>query len=365
VAEFSAREKLGETMSGETKMTNGGTVSGPGVSRRSLAGAAAFAGAALGAAATQAATKPAPSEPTLWSAEYWANKGAVRLNVFRKRLGAPKAGEPPKPVLLLVHGSSLSSRTTYDLSVPGAGEYSMMNVFARAGYDCWTADHEGYGRSTVTTGNSDIKSGVEDLKAVTDLIAKETGQSRVHMMGESSGALRVGAFANLYPERAGRLTLVAFTWTGVDSPTLADRRNGLDSYRKNNRRKRDLKMIESIYTRDKPGLSDPRVPAAVAAMELPLGDSVPTGTYLDMSANLPVVDPGKLLSPVLMVRGQYDGIASEADCLDFFRRLPNFDRQFVMLADSAHAIGSGYTRAQLWRAIQDFLSMPPSDAPRT
>jgi pimeloyl-ACP methyl ester carboxylesterase len=301
--------------------------------------------------------------PAIWAQEYWASKGSVKLCIWRKRLGAPKQGETPKPVIVFVHGSSLSGRTSFDLSVPGAGEYSMMNVFARWGYDCWAADHEGYGRSSITDDNSDIASGVADLKAVTDLIMKETGVSRLHMAGESSGALRAGAFANKYPDRVGRLALTAFTWTGIDSPTLADRKNGLESYRKNNRRLRDLKMIESIFTRDKPGLSDSRVPAAVAAMELPLGDTVPTGTYLDMSANLPVVDPNKLYAPVLIVRGQYDGIASEGDCLDFFRRLPNFDRQFVVLANSAHAIAFGYTRAQLWAAIHNFISSPVSDAP--
>jgi alpha-beta hydrolase superfamily lysophospholipase len=40
-----------------------------------------------------------------------------------------------------------------------------MNVFARYGFDVWTMDHEGYGRSSRTSGNSDIASGVEDLKA--------------------------------------------------------------------------------------------------------------------------------------------------------------------------------------------------------
>ena len=35
------------------------------------------------------------------------------------------------------------------------------------------------------------------------------------------------------------------------------------------------------------------------------GDQVPTGTYLDMAANLPVVDPKKVQSPVLMLRGEY------------------------------------------------------------
>ena len=43
----------------------------------------------------------------------------MRLNLWRKRVGAPKAGEKPLPVLFLVHGSSNSTRTTYDLAVPG------------------------------------------------------------------------------------------------------------------------------------------------------------------------------------------------------------------------------------------------------
>jgi len=32
-------------------------------------------------------------------------------------------------------------------------------------------------------------------------------------------------------------------------------------------------------------------------MELKFGDQVPTGTYLDMTANLPVVDPKKVAAP--------------------------------------------------------------------
>ena len=49
--------------------------------------------------------------------------------------------------------------------MPDAGPYSMMNAFVEWGYDVWTMDHEGYGRSSRTEGNSDVKSGAEDLKA--------------------------------------------------------------------------------------------------------------------------------------------------------------------------------------------------------
>ncbi len=160
-----------------------------------------------------AAAPPALEKP--WTAEYWAKKGDVSLYLFRKRAGAPVKGEPPRPVLFLVHGSSISSRPTFDLAVPGKGEYSLMNVFAGYGLDVWTMDHESYGRSTRTEGNSDIRSGAEDLEAGSALVARETGQQKMHFMGESSGALRAAAFAVARPERIDRLVLMAFTYTGA------------------------------------------------------------------------------------------------------------------------------------------------------
>jgi pimeloyl-ACP methyl ester carboxylesterase len=252
----------------------------------------------------------------IWSSEYWAKKGDIPLWMFRKRVGAPKAGEPSRPVLFFVHGSSVTSRV-FDLNVPGKGEYSVMNEFARYGFDCWTMDHENYGKSGRTSGNADIKSGVEDLKAAVEVVTRETGRQKLHFLGESSGALRAGAYAMVAPERADRLVLAAFTYKGEGSPTLAKRAEQVDYYRTHNMRKRDREMIRSIATRDKPGTSDQAAVEVLADVEMQFGDQIPTGTYLDMVANLPVVDPRKVLSPVLLVRGEYDGIATVADLGSF------------------------------------------------
>ena len=100
----------------------------------------------------------------------------------------------------------------------------MMNIFARHGFDVWTMDHENYGRSSRTGGNSNIASGVEDLKSGVELIVRETGRQNVHMFGESSGGLRAGAYAMARPERVDRLVLSAFTYKGEGSPTLAGTR---------------------------------------------------------------------------------------------------------------------------------------------
>ncbi|HVB58306.1 MAG TPA: alpha/beta hydrolase [Candidatus Acidoferrales bacterium] len=294
----------------------------------------------------------------IWSHDYWAARGEIKLYMFRKRVGVPQKNAKPLPVLFLVHGSSVSSRPSFDLTVPGHGEYSTMDVFARYGFDVWTMDFEGYGRSSKAEGNSNVADGVEDLKGAVEVVARETGQQRLHFYGESSGGLRAAAFAMAQPEHIGRLMLGAFTYTGKGSQTLENRTKQVDFYRTHNLRPRDRNMIRSIFTRDKPGTSDPAVGEALADAELPFGDSVPTGTYLDMTANLPVVDPLKIQAPVLLAHGQYDGIATEEDLLDFYQKLPTPDRQLVILPGLAHSLTMGKNRALFWHVAHGFLTMP-------
>ena len=297
----------------------------------------------------------------IWSAEYWAKKGDVPLYIYRKRLGAPKTGEPPRPVLFLVHGSSVTWRI-FDLDTPGHGEYSMMNVFARWGFDVWTMDHENYGKSGRTSGNSDIASGAQDLKAAMPVTVKETGRQKVHFMGESSGALRAALYATIEPEHVDRLVLAAFTYKGTESPTLKKRAEQLEYFRTHNMRKRDRAMIESIFTRDKAGTTDPAVGKILADVELQFGDQAPTGTYLDMTANLPVVDPKKVQAPVLLVRGEYDGITTVEDLFDFYRQLPHGDKQLVILPNTAHSVAVAVNRHLFWHAVRSFLDMPTPKA---
>lgn len=315
-----------------------------------------------GSAPTESAGK------AIWSKDYWAKKSEVSLYLFRKRIGDPGADHDSRPVLFLAHGSSVSSRPTFDLKVPGHNDdYSLMDIFAEHGFDVWTMDFEGYGRSSAGEGNSDIATGAEDLKAAAEVVLRETGQPRFHLYGESSGALRAAVFAMNAPERIERLVLAAFTWTGEGSSTLAKRAESVEYYRTHNRRPRDRNMIRSIFTRDKPGTSDPAVAEAMADEELKFGDSVPTGSYLDMTTKLPLVDPTKMQVPVMIARGEFDGIATEDDLLNFFKKLPVPDRQFVVLPGASHSIALGINRRQFWHVMRSFLELPnrldvPSDS---
>jgi pimeloyl-ACP methyl ester carboxylesterase len=299
----------------------------------------------------------------IWAHAYWANKNGVKLNLWRKRAGAPSADEPPRPVLFLVHGSSNSARSSYDLTVPGKGEYSLMNVLARYGYDVWTMDHDGYGYSGSSGNNSDIASGVEDLKAAVPVVMKETGRQKAHFYGTSSGGIRAAAYAQAQPEAVDRLVLCAFTYRGNGAAEIERRRKRIDALRASPRRKRDADMIRSIFTRDgRPFLYDPAVPEAIIAAEMKFGDTIPSGTYLDMAANLPIVDPAQIKSPVLMLRGEFDGNSTNDDLLDFYRQLPAGDRQFVILPQTPHAVGYSNNRHLLWYAMRNFLAAPAPSA---
>jgi alpha-beta hydrolase superfamily lysophospholipase len=331
------------------------------VARRTIiksAGLGIGAGLVSGLAQAQVPTSAAPAAADIWSNEYWAHKGDVKLNLWRKRLGAPKPGEAPLPALFLVHGSSLSARSSYDLQVPG-GEYSFMDVFARSGFDVWTMDHDGYGHSGSSGNNSDIASGVDDLKAGVPVATKETGQSKLHFFGESSGAIRAAAYAQAQPERVDRLMLAASTYKGEGAAEIQRRRDRIAELRATPRRKRDANMIRSIFTRDgHPTIYDPAMVEALVATEMKFGDTIPAGTYIDMAVNLPVVDPAKVKSPVLMTRGEWDGNSTDEDLLDFFRQLPNGDRQYVIIPNTAHSEGFSKNRALLWYAMKNFLAEP-------
>jgi pimeloyl-ACP methyl ester carboxylesterase len=318
-------------------------------------GMMAGVGAAL-VAATPAGATPAP--PAYWTATYTTMRDDARLTAYRKRLNAPDRGKPALPILLLAHGSSVSALPTFDLDVPGAGEYSMMDVFARLDYDVWTFDFSGYGRSTLPSGNSDIAMGAADLLAIAELIRTETGENSFHLMGESSGALKGGRFAQDHPDRVRRLVLEAFTWTGAGSPTLTKRAEQAEYYRTHATRPRDEVAILNIFTRDKAGTADPRVGPAMAAAELPHGTAIPSGTYLDMTVNLPVIDPARIKVPTLVVRGEFDGIATEEDLLAFMAKLATPDRQYSVIPGAAHSLSMGLARERYWHIMHSFLTMP-------
>ena len=304
---------------------------------------------------------------TTWTGgtEHWTRKGDVKLFLWNKKaaramgVDSGRISRPRKGTILFVHGSSMASQPTFDLYVPGRPHSSAMDWFAAQGYDTWCMDNEGYGRSDKNRPiNCDISNGADDLDAGSRYVLEKTGGGKLLVYGISSGALKAALFAERHPERVSRLALDAYVWTGEGSPTLEQRKKRLDEFRRINRRPMDRAFVHGIFNRDHPGTADEATINAFADAILALDDSVPTGTYVDMCSRLPLNDPAKITVPTLVLRGEYDGIAGFDDLHEFFRRLPNADKQFTVMAGISHASFQQKNYLTVYHILEAFFSQP-------
>ena len=152
----------------------------------------------------------------------------IELYVRNKR----PEGSSPHRALLFVHGATYPSDTMFDLKIDGE---SWMDFVARHGFDVYSLDVRGYGRSTrppemdhpaldnppvVTTDEA-----VRDFEAVVDHIRQRRGVPRVNLMGWSWGTVIAGAFAAAHPEKTERLVNVCAALAAADSWRTAGERS--------------------------------------------------------------------------------------------------------------------------------------------
>src|SRR3569832_406453 len=124
--------------------------------------------------------------------EHWTEVSGQKLFLWRK----PRVDGPDRGTLLFVHGSSMAATPGFDLQAPGTGYVSAMDWFASKGFDTWTVDHRGYGRSYKGPEMlATIADGAEDLAAASEYILAKNNTGPLYDYGISSGALRAALFA--------------------------------------------------------------------------------------------------------------------------------------------------------------------------
>jgi pimeloyl-ACP methyl ester carboxylesterase len=139
----------------------------------------------------------------------------------------------PERVVLFVHGAGTPAEVAFDVPYQ---DYSWMAFLARAGYDVFSVDMTGYGRSTRPAAMSDpcnlaadrqagfaavpckpssaqaittIESDWDDIGAAVDYIRQLRRVERVSMIGWSQGGPRAGGYALRHPQKVNRLVLLA------------------------------------------------------------------------------------------------------------------------------------------------------------
>ena len=167
-------------------------------------------------------------------------KGQPAQVYVRERVSAGVAlrgGAGPEKVVLFVHGAGTPAEVAFDVQMPG---YSWMAYLAEAGFDVFSMDTEGYGRSTrppamndpcnlapaqqgqfvpsllaapcapTTSGQvTTIASDWHDIDAVVEYIRRVRGAQKVSLVAWSLGGPRAGGYAAQHPDRVLRMVLLA------------------------------------------------------------------------------------------------------------------------------------------------------------
>jgi pimeloyl-ACP methyl ester carboxylesterase len=177
----------------------------------------------------------------------------------RERVRASTIARPANlesRVALFVHGAGTPAEVAFD--VPH-GDYSWMAYLAEAGFDVFSVDMTGYGRSTRpyvmndpcnldenaqralgvgvalgpcppshTAAATTIASDWDDIHRVVEYIKELRGVESLHMLAWSLGGPRAGGYATIHPENVRSLVLLApaYNRNSSNDPPSSTPRNG-------------------------------------------------------------------------------------------------------------------------------------------
>lgn len=295
----------------------------------------------------------AESQVTIVAREHWttgvsaADSSPLKLYLYEKHDKAldPNAQAARGRIVLVVHGATTSGRVNYDVQVPGVPleqSFSLMDQFARRGYDVWTLDYQNYGRSDhhdcglcVTT-----DAAARDIEAAVKFILGQRGVRQLHLIGWSWGAQTAALFASRRPHQVNRLVLYApvLDLQGPPPPTT--------HFRTNNEA-----ALSGFYH------PTARVPEAIAAYvkaALEVDGKSPNAILMDWRTNPAQADPRKLTMPTLVIYGADDDRTpvSGPNVYPFFRDLTTKDKKFVVIPNAGHGL---YMEQQRWRWYEEVL----------
>ena len=275
---------------------------------------------------------------------------------------------PAAGVVLFVHGAGTPAEVSFDVPYK---DYSWMAYLAKAGFDVFSMDMTGYGRSTRPLAMNDpcnflqeqqaqfvpkvipapcapshptpittISSDWNDIGAVVDHLRALRGVDKVSLVGWSQGGPRTGGYAARNPAKVARLVVLApaYTRTGpLEAPNPLPPGNGSMTAQSGT-------DFTANWDRQV-GCSDQYEPAASAAIWSDMLASDPVGTTWGTGVRRAPSVPtwgfnqsvaAKIQAPYLMVAGVHDKQVAPERVRQLYADLGSKQKVFIDLACSSH-----------------------------
>jgi pimeloyl-ACP methyl ester carboxylesterase len=294
--------------------------------------------------------------------------------------GAPRDDR----VVLFVHGAGTPAEVAFD--VPYA-DYSWMAFLAAAGFDVFSMDMTGYGRSTrpnlmndvcnlsaeqqTALGRTPCKANHDaqlttiatdwhDLDAVVEYIRKLREVPRVSLVGWSLGGPRAGGYASRNPDKVAKLVLLAPAYSR-DAKQEPPEKSPAAGVAFNAQSHADFTANWDRQV----GCANQYEPAAAAAVWRAMLESDPVGATwgqgVRRAPNTTVWGFGKaaverMQTPTLMVAGIHDKQVAPERVREYFADLGAANKVLVDLGCSSHNAMWESNHLLLFRASLEWLT---------
>jgi len=276
-------------------------------------------------------------------------------------------------VLLLVHGAGDPGYIAFDLDHENC---SMMRYFARAGWDTFALDIEGYGLSTrplvmdapsafpASKGPIHSEVAISDLGRVIDFIRSLRGVDKVYLLGWSLGASRTTPLYTIqHPEKVAKLVLFAPGYKNLGFvEAYRPYADTLDTQTKVLVFSPSVEHLYQFGSKDEllvPGAFEAWRAASFASdpKSGEWGGVVrhPGGPVVDMFRANPQFDASKIKVPTLVIRGALDTFGTSQDCQLLTDELGSEVKQFVEIPAASHFVSFEKVNLQFFKAVKDFL----------
>jgi pimeloyl-ACP methyl ester carboxylesterase len=342
------------------------------ISCRSAAFSLAVAAAVF---ATQATSVRAASEIESRSFTIPSVDEGIALYMRNKHL-TNVASFGPDRTLLFVHGATYPAETAFDLPIEGV---SMMDLFAKAGFDVYLVDVRGYGGSTRPAAMNEppannpplvsTADAIRDFGAAVDYIRTSRGLDKIDVMGWSWGTSIAGGYTAEHNDKVNRLVLYAPLWLFKEGARVLAAGATLGAYRLVSQASAKDRWLKDVPDDKKATLIPPGVFEAWAdatwATDPEAAKSnqmlrAPNGVIQDVNAywlaGKPFYDPGKITVPTLLIHAEWDADLPSYQAQGYFAKLVNAPyKRFVELGEGTHTVMLEKNRMQFFHEIRGFL----------
>jgi pimeloyl-ACP methyl ester carboxylesterase len=289
-------------------------------------------------------------------------------------------------IVLFIHGAGTPAEVAFDVPYQ---DYSWMAYLARAGYDVFSMDTEGYGRSSRPPAMNDpcnfsaeqqpqfvpsaipaacapsypynattIQSDWDDVGAVVDYLRALRHIDKVSLVAWSLGGVRAGGYAAQHPEKIAKLVFLAPGYNRnrpADAPQLPAKGVAMNSQ---SRADFDQNWDRQVGCPDQYDRAASQSVWTNMLASDPVGATWGTGVRRAPNTTSWSFGPqmvAKLTIPTLMVSGEHDKQADPQRVRDLYSDLGSQQKVFIDLACSSHNAMWERNHLLLFRASLEWL----------